>query len=100
MVSDKVDTEQEKATFNNLSSSYSTKLAEFKNATNIALVMANKNYTDTQFNVLDDKIEMRVTSQEVNELVNTNLEESKAYSDTLFQECQNQIPLPLRYHIS
>ena len=91
MVSDKVATEQEKANFNNLSSSYSTKLAEFKNAANIALVMANKNYTDTQFNVLDGKIEMRVTSTEVNELVNSNLEESKAYSDTLFQECQNQI---------
>lgn len=91
MVSDKVATEQEKATFNNLSSSYSTKLAEFKNAANLALVMANKNYTDTQFNVLDGKIEMRVTSQEVKGLINTNLEESKAYSDTLFQECQNQI---------
>ena len=91
MVSDKVATESEKATFNNLSSSYSTKLAEFKNSANLALVMANKNYTDTQFNVLDGKIEMRVTSTEVNELVNSNLEESKAYSDTLFQECQNQI---------
>ena len=91
MISDKVATEQEKANFNNLSSSYSTKLAEFKNAANIALVMANKNYTDTQFNVLDDKIEMRVTSQEVQGLINTNLEESKAYSDALFQECQNQI---------
>ena len=91
MVSDKVATEQEKATFNNLSSSYSTKLAEFKNAANIALVMANKNYTDTQFNVLDGKIEMRVTSQEVKGLINTNLEESKAYSDTLFQGFQEQI---------
>ena len=91
MISDKVATESEKATFNNLSSSYSTKLAEFKNVANIALVMANKNYTDTQFNVLDGKIEMRVTSQEVKGLINTNLEESKAYSDTLFQECQNQI---------
>ena len=91
MILDKVATEEEKATFDSLTNTYSTKLAAFKHSANIALAMTSKNYTNTQFNVLDGKIEMRVTSTEVNELVNSNLEESKAYSDTLFQECQNQI---------
>lgn len=91
MISDKVATEEEKATFDSLTDTYSTKLATFKNVADIALVMANKNYTDTQFNVLEDRIEMRVTSQEVQTIVAGAVEESKIYSDTLFQGFQEQI---------
>ena len=91
MIADKVATEEEKTTFDSLTNTYSTKLAAFKNSANIALAMTSKNYTNTQFNVLDDKISMRVTSQEVQTIVTDAVEESKAYSDTLFEGFQDQM---------
>ncbi len=50
-----------------------------------------KSYTNTQFNILNDKIELRVTSKEVQEMVDSSISESNAYADTLFQDAKNQI---------
>ena len=68
IVEDKKVDDIEKAEFESLHEEYADALADFKAKANECMGYISQNYTDVQFNILDEKIEARVTEERATEL--------------------------------
>ena len=68
IVEDKKVDDIEKAEFESLHEEYADALADFKAKANECMGYISQNYTDVQFNILDKKIEARVTEERATEL--------------------------------